>query len=365
MKQPVPYEVAADIRQAHTLPARFYRDQAAFERLRERAFGRAWHCIGLESDMAEAGIAQPFFLLEGFLDEPLVLVRDAAGTLRCLSNVCTHRGHLLVQARSACHDLRCRYHGRRFALDGRFQSMPEFEEAAGFPSEADHLARLPLERLGDLLFTSLGPAMPFDKWLGPVKARVGFLPWDHLEHQPAYGQVYTIAAHWALYVDNYLEGFHIPFVHPGLNRVIDYAGYRYELFPGGNLQVGLAKSADDPAFDLPAGHPDHGKRVAAYYFWLFPNLMLNVYPWGLSLNLVEPVSLTQTRIRFETFVWEPAYYDAAQRDLLHLTELEDEAVVETVQRGLQGRLYQRGRFSPRMEVAVHQFHRLLAEAVQP
>ncbi|RMG59174.1 MAG: aromatic ring-hydroxylating dioxygenase subunit alpha [Bacteroidetes bacterium] len=359
-----PYRVEADIRQAHTLPANFYRDPAAFGRLREEVFARAWHWVGSAGALPTPGSARPVTLLEGLLDEPLALVRDQQGQLRTLSNVCTHRGHLVVQQAGPCQQLRCRYHGRRFGLDGRFLSMPEFAGATGFPRPGDSLPVVATANWGDLVFASLDPQQPWIEWVQPLHARVGFLPWDQLQHQPAYSREYEVAAHWALYVDNYLEGFHIPYVHPALNRVIDYGDYRYELFPGGNLQVGTAKGADEPVFDLPDDHPEAGQRVAAFYFWLFPHLMLNVYPWGVSLNQVEPLGMTRTRVRFETFVWRPDLYDATQRELLHQTELEDEAVVEAVQRGIGSRLYQRGRFSPRMEVAVHQFHRLLAAALE-
>ncbi|GAB4404134.1 MAG: SRPBCC family protein [Bacteroidia bacterium] len=357
------YNVHHDITQAHTLPAAFYRDAAAFDLVRERTFVPAWHYIGARPDLTP-NEAQPFTLLADYLGEPLMLARDQEGTLRCLSNVCTHRGFLLLSERTACHELRCRYHGRRFALDGHFRSMPEFQGAAHFPTTEDNLTALPLEWLGALGFTALHPSRSFGTWLAPVLQRVGWMPFGDFHYAPAYSQVYTVKAHWALYVDNYLEGFHIPFVHPGLNDLLSYKEYSYELFGWGNLQLGIARDADTPVFDIPPGYKDSGRQVAAFYFWLFPNLMLNFYPWGLSLNVVEPVSPAETRIRFETFLWQPDRYQAANRDLMHLTELEDEAVVEGVQQGIGSRLYKHGRFSPKMEPAVHQFHRLLSEAIQ-
>ena len=89
--------------------------------------------------------------------------------------------------------------------------------------------------------------------------------------------------------------------------------------------------------------------------------MLNYYPRGLSLNLIEPISLTQTRIRFETFLWKEELFDPRSRELIHMTELEDEEIVEAVQAGVRSRLYKRGRFSPKMEPAVHHFHQLVGK----
>ena len=174
---------------------------------------------------------------------------------------------------------------------------------------------------------------------------------------------FEIDANWALYVENYLEGFHIPFVHKGLNEVVDYGSYASELYRYSNLQLALAKEGES-AFDLPASSPDHGKRVAAYYFWVFPNLMLNFYPWGLSLNLVEPQDIGFTRIAFRSYVWDASKLDAGAGSALDRVEHEDEAIVQAVSRGVRSRFYRRGRYSPTRERGVHHFHRLLCEFLE-
>ncbi|MEL6731171.1 MAG: aromatic ring-hydroxylating dioxygenase subunit alpha [Bacteroidota bacterium] len=355
--------IHSDIARASTLPAAFYRDQELFDQAKERIFTRTWQCIGIHSLAPQAGAVQPFPMLDGFLDEPLMLSRDQEGQLHCLSNVCTHRGNLVAHQGGPCKELRCAYHGRRFALDGTFLTMPEFKEAKDFPTDADHLPKLPLHRLGELLFTAIDPKVDFDVAMKPVLDRVGWMPLDEFVYTPEHSQVYEVSAHWALYVDNYLEGFHLPFVHPGLSASLSYPDYKYEMYDYCNLQLGVAKP-EEIVFDLPEGHIDYGKQVRAFYFWLFPNIMLNFYPWGLSLNLVEPISLTKTRIRFETFLWKEELYDAHSKDLIHVTELEDEAVVESVQKGIQSRLYKKGRFSPKMEPAVHHFHRLVSQFME-
>jgi choline monooxygenase len=173
-----------------------------------------------------------------------------------------------------------------------------------------------------------------------------------------------VQANWALYCDNYLEGFHIPFVHASLNEAIDYGAYTTELFRWSSLQLGIAKG-DEEAFDLPSGSPDAGKRVAAYYFWLFPNTMLNFYPWGCSVNVVQPLAVDRTRVSFITYVWKPERLERGAGAIggLDRVEREDEAVVESVQRGVRSRLYTRGRYSPTREQGVHHFHRLLVEAL--
>lgn len=354
------FHINPDIKSAETLPASFYRDNAVFDALREKVFLRCWHWMGDESQLALPGQAQPVILLDQFLNEPLLLVRDESGTISCLSNVCTHRGNLVVSHPGKFRQLVCQYHGRRFGLDGTFVSMPEFKDARDFPRPCESLQRFPLEQFGPFLFASLEPAFPFSEIADVLNERIGFLPLHQFTHRPDLSKDYLVHAHWALYCDNYLEGFHIPFVHPDLNATLDYGAYRTERFRHLNLQVGLAKGAED-CFDLPADHPDAGQQVAAYYFWIFPNLMLNFYPWGLSVNVVQPLAPERTKVRFLTYVFDESKLHTGAGALLDKVEREDEFVVEGVQKGVRSRYYRTGRFSPRMETGVHHFHSLLAE----
>jgi choline monooxygenase len=354
--------VDPDIRCATTLPASFYRDPGCYERSRDRVFARSWQFVGDLDQVRVPGQVAPLVLLDGCLDEPLVLTRDHLDNLYVLSNVCTHRGMLVCEASGVEGLLRCRYHGRRFSLDGRLLSMPEFDDVEGFPADTDHLPSLPMATWGKFVFASLDPEVPFAQVMAEVDRRVGFLPIAEMVLDPARSRDYLVRAHWALYCDNYLEGFHIPYIHAGLAGALDYGQYRTELFPLASLQVGVA-AHDQEAFDLPSSSPDHGQRIGAYYFWLFPNLMVNVYPWGISVNVVKPLGLDRTRVSFLSYVWDPTRLDSGAGSSLDRVEREDEVVVEAVQRGLRSRLYHRGRFSPLRETGVHHFHRLLAERV--
>jgi choline monooxygenase len=356
------FTIDEDIRSARTLPAWVYSDPTVFELQRERIFARSWQLVGDTDQVKVPGQVHPVVFLDGMLEEPLLVTRDATDRLHCLSNVCTHRGNLVCESAAVESVLRCRYHGRRFALDGSFLSMPEFEAVRGFPSDGDSLRRLPLSTWGRLMFAALDPASPFEEHIGPVRDRCGWLPVADAALEPARSRHYLVRANWALYCDNYLEGFHIPFVHGGLASALDYSGYRTELFAWSSLQVGVAGN-DDTAFDPPRGSPDHGLRIAGYYFWLFPNLMLNFYPWGISVNVVKPLAPDQTRVTFLAYVWAPSQLDRGAGAGLDRVEREDEQVVESVQKGVRSRLYERGRYSPAREQGVHHFHRLLAREI--
>jgi choline monooxygenase len=350
-----PFEIDPDIRVAKTLPARVYSDPAIFRLQRDRVFARTWHYAAHDDVVKVAGQVYPFTLLPGALDEPLLLTRDAQDRLHALSNVCTHRGTLVVAGAGHQQQLRCRYHGRRFALDGRFQSMPEFDGAVGFPSPADDLPHVGLGRWERFLMVALDPALELETVIGAMRSRLAHLPFAQLAFDAAGARDYLVNANWALYVDNYLEGFHIPYVHDSLAAVIDYGTYAVELERCGVLQLAMAKPGET------AFAPSGGKAIAAYYYWLFPTTMFNVYPWGISVNVVVPLAIDRTRVTFLPFVWDEGKREQGAGGGLDRVEREDEAIVEAVQRGVRSRLYDRGRYSPARETGVHHFHRLLAE----
>ncbi len=350
------------LEQASTLPSAFYKDPAYFELSKDRIFSRSWQWIGDLDAVKVPGAVWPQTLLEACLDEPVVVTRDTQDKLHVLSNVCTHRGMLVAENPGNERFLRCRYHGRRFGLDGRFQSMPEFEGVCHFPSDRDHLPRIDFDTWGPFLFLNLAPQGPLDQYLRPIEERLSWFPVHELRLSPEHSRDYLVKANWALYCDNYLEGFHIPFIHAALNEALDYGDYTIELLPHGALQIATSKGSEG-IFDLPKDSPDTGRKISAYYYWMFPNLMLNFYPWGLSVNVLKPQSHEMTRVCFRCYVLDPSKMNVGAGAELDRVEREDEVVVEGVQKGVKSRFYDRGRFSVAREGAVHHFHRMIADAL--
>ena len=354
------FHIDPDITKAETLPSSFYRDQNVFDAIKEKIFLKSWQWIGDDTKVPFTHSVHPMVLLDGYLTEPLLLTRDEEDKIHCLTNVCTHRGNLVALNGGKSSKLVCFYHGRRFNLKGEFISMPEFEEAKDFPRPCDDLHRFPLEKWGPLLFVGLNSDIDFSKVIDKMKERVGFLPLNEFRFDAAHSKDFLVHANWALYCDNYLEGFHIPFVHEDLNKALDYGSYRTEVYEYCNLQIGYTDDAEE-VFDLPAGHPDEGKKVAAYYYWVFPNMMFNFYPWGLSINVVKPISIDRTKVSFLSYVYDPSKLDKGAGSALEKVEREDEFVVENVQKGVNSSFYKAGRFSPKREKGVHHFHSLLAK----
>ncbi len=356
----MPLFVDPDIAVAQTLPVEFYLTDEYFRQSREKIFARTWQFLGDTDQVKDPGWVTPVNMLEQFIDERLILAKDKQGDIHCLSNVCTHRGNLVVEKPCQVNDLRCKYHGRRFGLNGKYLSMPEFKEVKNFPTDADNLHVLPLFRFGKWLFSSLNPAQPAEVFFRDMMDRVSWMPFEQFTFRPDLSKEYVVEANWALYCENYLEGFHIPFVHAGLNSVIDYSSYTVEPYRFSSLQIGIGKEGE-LVFDLPASSRDFGKRVASYYFWIFPNMMFNFYPWGLSLNVISPVSPSKTKVKFLSYVWDESKLRQGAGADLHKVELEDEEIVQNVQKGIRSRFYKFGRYSVTREVGTHHFHRLIAD----
>ena len=333
------FEIDPNINAARTLSAEFYTDAQYFEQSKEKIFSRSWQFAGRADEVDNL---KPVTMLPGFLDEPLLIVKTDTG-IACLSNVCTHRGNILVEKPCNANLIRCGYHGRRFALDGKFLSMPEFDGVQDFPSASDDLTRVYSSETHGFLFLSLRPTLELYKMVsGHPDLPMAFDP-GKLRLTSA--REYEVNSHWALYCENYLEGFHIPYVHQALNQVVDYGSYKTELFRFSSIQTGF----------------DAAGNAAATYIFLFPNTMLNFYPWGVSVNVVKPITPSKSAVSFFTYVADESLMSGGAGADLDGVELEDEAVVESVQRGIRSRFYSRGRYSPSREQGTHHFHRLIAE----
>ena len=354
------FSVNKNIAKAKIISTDVYKSVEAYEFFKEKIFAPSWQFIGSTDTVKNKGYCYPVTLLENYLDEPLLLTKDENEEIHCLSNVCTHRGNLLVVEPCTATNLKCKYHGRLFQLDGKFKSMPEFKEVKNFPTKDDDLHKLPLFKWGKLLFTSLNSKYKPEVFFKDMMKRVEFLPLQEFNFRSDLSKDFYINVNWALYCENYLEGFHIPFVHSELNAVIDFNAYSTELFfPFPSVQIGISKTGNN-YFDLPSSSPEYGKKVAAYYFWVFPNMMFNFYPWGLSINLIQPLAVDKTKVSFLTYIWkEELRADGAGGDL-DKVEHEDEEIVQRVQKGIQSRFYKRGRYSVTREKGTHHFHRLLA-----
>jgi len=347
-----------DISQAQTLHSDYYTSSKLFKKIK-KSFSNHWHFAIHDSEFKDVNVI-PLERMGDLINEELIFTKDK--NYNCISNVCTHRAMLLVGEKCRKSKIQCPYHGRTFDLKGTFQNMPKFENVKNFPSKDDDLKTFEFKKWKDLFFISKNND-DFDDFIKAMNQRVGWMDIEGFEYESSKDRTHLINANWALYVDNYLEGFHIPYVHGDLNKIIEYDSYRTELFSNGVLQIGLAKPGE-LCFDLPKESPDFGQNIAAYYYWIFPNMMFNFYPWGLSVNIVLPVSESKSKILYRGYVGDSNLISKGAGGDLDKVEEEDQKIVESVQLGVSSESYTRGRYSPEKELGVHHFHRLLTNSLK-
>ena len=347
--------VDEDISLAQTLHSDYYTDTELFERIKE-SFLNHWHFAVHSSEFDSVNII-PLERMGDIINDEVILTKDE--NYACISNVCTHRAMLLVEEKCKKSRIQCPYHGRSFDLQGQFKNMPKFENVKNFPTQKDNLKKFKLMNWKNLLFVNKGE-QNFDEFIEFLDNRIGWMDIEKFKYDSGKDRTYSVKANWALYVDNYLEGFHIPFVHGDLNNILENDSYKTELFSNGVLQIGFAKPGE-LCFNLPKESIDYGKNIAAYYFWLYPNMMFNFYPWGLSVNIVVPLNSDKSIIIYRGYIGnKDLILEGAGGDLDKVEE-EDQQIVEGVQRGVASKSYERGRYSPEKETGVHHFHRLLLE----
>ena len=340
---------------ASTIPSEYYVDAEVLRSEIRNVFGRTWQLVGHSAQVRDVG---QYFTAE-IGGEPVLITRANDGVVRAMSNVCRHRAGPVAKGEGRKPVLQCQYHGWTYALDGRVNVTPEFAGVECFDRSAVGLPLFRIEEWNDLLFVNLDAAAPsLLEFLGTM---VDDMPrHDYSGFRLAARKNWELDCNWKVYVDNYLEGYHIPIVHPGLFREIDYPNYRTETKENYSIQFAPTRR---PERIRTAGEDDQVR-----YFWVYPNLMLNVYPDNFSTNLIVPLSPSRTLTVFEWYFREPetaAVVDAVRDTVAFSDEIqiEDIEICEAVQKGLQSATYTSGRYSPERENGVHHFHGLYAASM--
>src|SRR5712672_220250 len=367
-------DVNEQIECAHTLASRFYTDPSILEIEKNKIFRSTWQLAGTlqhacgEVNGVKRTIADPetFFTAE-VAGEPIVVVRDKQGTLRAFSNVCRHRAGPVAQGSGCKNVLRCGYHGWTYTLDGRLIGTPDVEGVEFFDRNTMGMVPLRLETWEQFIFVNFDcKAEPLPSFLGAIPAQTHGFQFAGLRSVER--RDYVLECNWKVYVDNYLEGYHIPIAHPGLFKELDYDAYRVETFryyskqhaPIRELKPGEEIGRDRRYLRQPGTESD------ALYYWVFPNVMFNIYQDNMSSNLILPLGVDKTLTVFEWFFAQPGTgpgWESMQQTIAFSDEIqqEDIALCQQVQRGLKSRSYDRGRFNAKRENGVYHFQRLVSE----
>lgn len=346
---------------AYALPARYYTGTESAALDRRTVFAKTWQLLAHASQLAQAGD----HVIGEIADVPLLLVRGTDGELRALHNVCRHRaGPLALCDGRGAKRLRCRYHAWTYSLEGQLLSAPEMQTAQDFDVASIRLPQAKVATWRNLVFATLDDAVPaLEEVLHGIDTRLGaHAIEDYVFHAR---ESYDIGCNWKTYIDNYLEGYHVPHIHPELNRMLDYRGYVVETSRWHSLQHSPLESGDAL----------YGSGEALYWF-VWPNTMLNVMPGRLQTNRVLPLAPDRCRVVFDYFYPETALAASSEHAQAHalqnrvakdrafsdLVQREDVEMCEHVQRRLASGSYEAGRLNPLRENGVHHFHELLREA---
>jgi choline monooxygenase len=350
------YRPDTPLAEASTCPASWYVDPRMLDLEQRTTFARSWQLAGRLDQVREPG---QYFTLE-LAGEPLLVVRGNDGVVRGFFNVCRHHAAAVMTEVAGCvKRLQCPYHGWTYGLDGTLKAAPAFEGVRNFDPEQHGLVPVTTTAWENWVFVRLeaeGPSI--EEYLGAdLVAQVRELQLQKLHWFDR--KVYVFDCNWKVFVDNYLDGgYHVPYLHKGLGSVLDYNKYTID-----NGRRHCLQSSPMVTRDAEAATGAVRKGDRAYYYWFYPNFMLNWYEGVMDTNLVYPRGTDQTEVIFDFWfadVSEAAReFNRASIEIANRVQDEDEGICRSVQRGLRSRAYDTGRLSVRREAGEQLFHQLL------
>jgi choline monooxygenase len=350
------YRRDAPLQQASTIPASWYIDPRIIELERRTVFAQSWQLACRAAQVREPG---EYISIELPAREPIVVVRGHDEVLRAFFNVCRHHAAAVVsEPEGSAAIFRCPYHGWSYALNGELKGTPDFAGVCEFDRASNGLVPIEVAVWEQWVFVRLDPGIPLDGYLGPeLPAGIRRLGVERLQWMER--RRYTLECNWKVFVDNYLDGgYHVPHLHKGLDSVLDYSSYTIE--NGDRFCLQSSPLVSDGA-DVRTGSARSGER--AFYYWIYPNFMINCYGRTMDTNLVVPRGVDRTDVIFDFYfsdVSESARAaNLASIEVSEQIQDEDVSICTSVQRGLTSRVYTSGRLSVRREAGEHLFHRLL------
>jgi choline monooxygenase len=340
------------LERAETIPSQWYSDPRFHALDREAVFARTWQPVGDLGQLAKPGDC----IVGDVAGEPIIVVRDKEGEIHAFYNVCRHRGGPLAIKDSNVQMLKCMYHGWTYRLDGMLRGVPHWDRVELFDKKDYGLIPVRHAVWEGQVLVSLGEAPAIATTFAGIRERVAPLELPTLTF--ARRVDYDMGCNWKVYVDNFLEGYHVPHVHPELMKLYDFQSYKTEVHPTYSLQHSPL-SGQESIYS--------NGRGEALYYQIFPNFMLNILPNRLQTNVVVPVAADRCRVIFRYYYDEVDSAAARKKideDLSYSDKVqqEDIEICQRVQQGLQSRAYDRGRFSVEFEGAVYHFQKLLKES---
>lgn len=330
---------------ATALAPEFYSREDIYQFELKTILANHWQVIGAEEHVENPGDV----IVREIGGIPVTIVRSKTGDLNGFLNICPHRaGPIATCDQRGLKRLRCAYHGWSYDFEGNLKVAPEMHDAENFDRDAIQLTRIEVEAWNGLVLARLDAGVSIGDQFAGIEEISGPTAFENLKHHTSL--TYEVAANWKVYVDNFLEGYHLPFVHPGLTQLVDYSDYTTELSNWWSLQ----RSPVEESGPYGAGE--------GLYFFVYPNTMLNIMPGRLQTNRVVPKGLDRCLVEFD-FYYAPGAESRAAEDLKFsdIVQEEDRTICESVQTALLSGRYNPGRLSPSREAGVWHYQNILRD----
>ncbi len=339
---------AEDENHAHTFPAQVYQP-GLFDVLDKTAvLHKSWQLAAHISQLKNVGD----YVVHEVADQPIIVVNTESG-IKAFHNVCRHRAGPLALKNGSAKTLMCKYHGWNYHLNGQLKSAPEMHTTAGFDVCDHRLPEVKTDQWQGLVFVALNPNVPpLTDLLVGIEANIHPIDISVMSFQRR--DEFVLDCNWKVYVENFLEGYHLPHVHPGLNQLLDYKSY----------QTSLDKWHSYQFSPLEQGSGFYGEGQAHYYF-IYPNTMLNILPNRLQTNQILPMKNNQTKVIFDYYYPKQSGIEqliAQDQTFSDEVQHEDVMICEAVQKGLNSGSYDKGRLCMKRESALLHFQQMVRKA---
>ncbi len=350
------FEHQSDIKVASTIPSEWYTSDAFFRQEMHSIFNRGWNLVGSMDSLKTKG--DYFTAQAGSENFLIVKFGDGSHDIKGLVNVCRHRAGPVAVGCGNSKVLQCKYHGWIYDLNGNLIGTPEFQGVENFEKQDHPLPEVKLGFKGPFIFASLNPLISFEEFCGEIKTDDCKQSDDVFSTKlvPFLKRDYEVACNWKVYVDNYLEGYHLPLVHKGLSAELDYSQYRTETSTWFSEQFAPAKNS--------ASYYRTDLGDTARYYWLFPSTMVNAYQNIVQTNVVLPISKNKTIVKFIWYEKPDSGDETRVAEMIKFSDViqeEDRLICEQVQKNLNSVTYESGRYSVKRENGLHHFHSLLSK----
>ena len=325
----------------------FYVSPDVLVRERQAIFSRAWQMLGPVSALSERGS----YVAADIAGRKVFVLRSRDGALRGFRNVCPHRGaSLLEDGQGRCGPIRCPYHQWVFDDEGKLMNAPWFGEDPDFDKADWPLTPIHVDTWRGLLFAAIDPVEGLLEQLGELPAELADEP---IESYLAAGNARVhFDANWKIYTDNFVEGYHIPGIHPKFFAAIDFEDFRTTAHEG---------------FVRMTAPPREGLFYRGKWLWMWPNWTLSLFEGGMNTSRINPMGVAETEQLYNFCFADPSELTQAARDDTIARNLavvrEDYEVCVATHLNYANGSYRAGPLSPRHEQGVAYFQRRVAASI--